>query len=278
VAGSLRVVLAFVVAVLGAAPAVAAGPVEECIDAFEKAQIERDGGRLTRARHLLTLCSQDSCPAEIRQECREWRFELEPRIPTLVLRARVADGPDLVDVRVYVDGALLVEKLDGRAVRVDPGVRQLRWEYPGHAPVQTEVIVREGEKNRFVSATFVPAVADQSLPADRPARQAQVPLGAWIAGGVGVAGLATFAVLGLNVEARERQLREDCAPRCTSDEVHALERQALLANIALGVGVAGIAVGTWLVLSSESGSSSTQTALYSRSSKGAASALGRPRF
>ena len=94
---------------LGAGLASAAESVDECISAFESAQVERDQGRLTRARELLLTCSRELCPTVIRQDCREWLFELEPRVPTLVLRARLEDGQDVADVRVFVDGELLAE-------------------------------------------------------------------------------------------------------------------------------------------------------------------------
>ena len=244
-----------------ATPALAE-PVDACISAFESAQVERDQGRLTRSRELLLRCSREPCPTVIRQDCREWLFELEPRVPTAVLRARLGDGTDLSDVRVFVDGELLVSKLDGRPVRLDPGERLLRWEHAGFAPVETRIIVREGEKNRFVSAVFSAREGESEAEptssghgpteADRePHESTDVPVGVWAAGGVGVVGLGTFTVLGLSVQSRESDFESTCAPNCTPSRVQALERDALIANVALGVGLAGFAIATWILLSSD---------------------------
>jgi hypothetical protein len=278
---SVRVSSAFVVALLGVAPAAGADPVPECINAFEKAQVERTGGRLTRARNLLAVCSRQCCPAEIRQDCREWLFELEPRIPTIVLRARIGDGPDVADVRVYVDDELLVDRLDGRPVRVDPGARRLRWELAGHEPVETEVIVREGEKARFVSATFAPLSPPETGSPDVPRgqqTQTGIPAGTWVAGGIGLVGIASFAVFGLSAEARERELEDSCKPNCTPDEVRPAERQALLANVSLGVGIAGLAVATWLLVTAEPQPGAAQTGLGLQLGPGGAGAVVRTRF
>ena len=265
-----RIVL--VVSAQFVATAANAEPVDACISAFESAQVERDQGRLTRSRELLLRCSGEPCPTVIRQDCREWLFELEPRVPTAVLRARLGDGSDLSDVRVFVDGELLVSKLDGRPIRLDPGERVLRWEHAGYEPVETRIIVREGEKNRFVSAVFKAAEGDSGAgsepsdegrgePDDAREEPRQVPASAWIAGGVGVAGLGTFTILGLSVQSREDDFESTCAPDCTPTRVQALERDALIANVALGIGLAGFAIATWVLVSSGSEPSQAGVAL-----------------
>jgi len=247
-----RVTWGVALVALSARPTAAAEPVDQCIHGFEAAQVERDRGHLNRARELLSLCAQEACPTVIRQDCREWLFDIEQRIPSVVLRARTADGPDLADVRVYADGELLTDRLDGRPLRLDPGARRLLWEYSGYESVVTDIIVREGEKNRFVSATFsrrdIAAGGDAGGVADAGGIGA-VPSAAWVAGGVGVVGLGTFVILGLSVEGREEAMLSSCAPDCSDDRVHRLERDALLANVALGVGVVGLAVATWVALS-----------------------------
>ncbi len=276
-----RVVAGVALAALGARPTAAAEPVDQCINAFETAQVERDRGRLNHARELLTLCAQEACPAVIRQDCREWLFDIEQRIPSVVLRARTADGPDLAEVRVFADGELLTDRLDGRPLRLDPGARRLLWEYPGYESVVTDIIVREGEKNRFVSATFsrrdVAGGGDAGGGVDTGA-VGSVPSAAWVAGGVGVVGLGTFVVLGLSVESREQEMQSSCAPNCSADRAHALERDALLANVALGVGVIGLAVATWIALSPGEAPPPAAASVEIRATPGGAAAVVSGRF
>jgi hypothetical protein len=246
---------------LGAPPLAAADSVEECIEAFESAQVERDAGRLTAARSMLEACSSEQCPGAIAQDCRKWLFEIDRRIPTLVLGAKAPDGSDLAAVRVYVDGRLLVSRLDGRSVRVDPGEHALRWVHADHAPVEKRLIVREGEQNRSVRVVFgVEPPHGEAPGGDAPVSDGRaVPLGAWIAGGVGVGGLVAFAVIGSSVASREEELLDTCAPNCGAEEVDSLEDEALLANVALGVGVVGVAVAAWLALASDPTPSSSAT-------------------
>jgi hypothetical protein len=276
-----RIVSGVALVALGARPTAAAEPVEQCINGFESAQVERDQGRLNRARELLTLCAQEVCPAVIRQDCREWLFDIEQRIPSVVLRARTADGPDLAEVRVYADGELLTDRLDGRPLRLDPGARRLLWEYPGYESVVTDIIVREGEKNRFVSATFSKrdsaGGADTEGPRDTGVVGA-IPSAAWVAGGVGAVGLGTFIVLGLSVESREGDMQSSCAPNCSADRVHKLERDALLANVAFGVGMVGLAVATWITLSPGEPSPPAAASVDIQATPGGATAVVSGRF
>lgn len=233
--------------------------VDKCINAFETAQVERDQGKLLRARELLSACAENPCPTVIQQDCREWLFKLDERIPTVVLRARLPDGTDLADVAVSLDGKPLANKLDGRSIPVDPGVRRLSWSHSDYEPVQTEVIVREGEKNRFVSVVFEPGKADPSRPQrpdqTQPDEGGAVPTGAWVVGALGVGALGVSAVLGLSVSNRYNDLEDSCAPYCDQKEsdrvrVDRLERDVRIVNVALGVGVVGVAVATVWALSS----------------------------
>ncbi|MGK3962733.1 hypothetical protein WMF38_00910 [Sorangium sp. So ce118] len=91
------------------------------------------------------------------------------------------------------------------------------------------------------------AAPPRAAPAERPAPPAVPPL-AWAAGGVGVAGLGVFAVVGaLSLDA-EAELRATCAPRCPGDDVRAIRVQHAVADIGLGVGVVALGAAAWLYL------------------------------
>ncbi|WP_437760705.1 hypothetical protein [Sorangium sp. So ce1389] len=85
-------------------------------------------------------------------------------------------------------------------------------------------------------------------PRAAPAAPPAVPPLAWVAGGVGVAGLGVFAVVGaLSLDA-EAELRATCAPRCPGDDVRAIRVQHAVADIGLGVGVVALGAAAWLYL------------------------------
>ncbi|XXT24056.1 hypothetical protein WME94_21185 [Sorangium sp. So ce429] len=91
------------------------------------------------------------------------------------------------------------------------------------------------------------AAPPRAAPAEPPAPPAVPPL-AWAAGGVGVAGLGVFAVVGaLSLDA-EAELRATCAPRCPGDDVRAIRVQHVVADIGLGVGVVALGAAAWLYL------------------------------
>ncbi|XXY50055.1 hypothetical protein WME91_02750 [Sorangium sp. So ce269] len=91
------------------------------------------------------------------------------------------------------------------------------------------------------------AAPPRAAPAERPAPAAIPPL-AWAAGGVGVAGIGVFAVVGaLSLDA-EAELRATCAPRCPGDDVRAIRVQHAVADIGLGVGVVALGAAAWLYL------------------------------
>ncbi|WP_437663463.1 hypothetical protein [Sorangium sp. So ce1182] len=92
-----------------------------------------------------------------------------------------------------------------------------------------------------------PATPPPAAPAAPSAPPAVPPL-AWVAGGVGVAGLGVFAVVGaLSLDA-EAELRATCAPRCLGDDVRAIRVQHAVADVGLGVGVVALGAAAWLYL------------------------------
>jgi hypothetical protein len=99
--------------------------------------------------------------------------------------------------------------------------------------------LREGEKNREVLVVFASPVAP-------PASLRPVPLGAWSAGGVGLAAMGTFGVLGaLGVAQRSAN---HCDTGCPADQKSAVDSKFLVADVALGVGIAALAAAAWLYL------------------------------
>jgi hypothetical protein len=124
-----------------------------CSDASDRGQSLRNEGKLGAAKAAFTECAADACPAAIRKDCSSWSSELDAAIPTVVFGAKLG-GKDVTGVRVTMDGARLVDVLDGRPVAVDPGLHVFRFDIEGQTPIEKSVLVKQGEKNRALEATF----------------------------------------------------------------------------------------------------------------------------
>jgi hypothetical protein len=141
--------------VLAAASAHAAEPSkQQCLDANAKAQELRRAGRLREARVQLALCTASSCPAVVRGDCGQWLTEVDAALPSIVFEAKDGDGGDLSAVKVTMDGAALIEKLDGSPIAVDPGEHRFVFEASGKPRVEKRVVVSQGQKGRRERVTL----------------------------------------------------------------------------------------------------------------------------
>jgi hypothetical protein len=133
-------------------------------------------------------------------------------------------------------GRLLVVDLPARAV--EPEVRELRE-------------LRELPTRRIVPEAPI-------VPRPKPAADSfSVPTLAWVLGGVGVAGIATFSVLRIQLGNQLSELERTCSPNCTDQQRDDGKHKAMIADITLGVGIAALAggvawtVGSWLAHSGD---------------------------
>jgi hypothetical protein len=219
--------LALTLASLAIAPRARADK-DPCISAYEQTQTLRKDGKIIAAKAQAAVCARESCPALLSKDCTRWLGDLEQSTPSVVFDARSASGAELLDVRVTVDGAPLVSRIDGKAVQVEPGRRTFRFETEGAPAVETMVVVREGEKNRRVRVVL----ATHAKAASRP-----VPAGVWIFGGASVVALATATVFTIDGLSRKSDL-DQCKPRCNPDDVDTMSARFTMADVALGAGVA----------------------------------------
>jgi hypothetical protein len=234
---------------------------QECIQASEKGQQLRDEGKLADARTQFLVCVQEVCPRPVADACREDLAAVEKRLPTVVLSARTASGTDLVDVSVQVDGAPITQKLDGRAVMINPGAHKVRFEANGQV-VEEQVVVIEGEKSRAVRVTFPAGPGEQVAPASgtTPAQQgaAQAPAqdtggggihpAVWAFGGLAVVSLGAFAYFGLTGKSDISHLEDTCKPHCKQDDVDAAKTKLLVGDIFLGVAIVSAGAATYFAI------------------------------
>jgi len=238
-----------------------------CRDAYEQAQILRREGKPHAAKAQLVACARAECSDAVRADCVKWLDEVERSVPTIVLEAHTESG-DPQAVRVTMDGTILAERIDGRPLEVEPGPHAFRFELAGRTPVDVNVVVYEGQKDRAVAARWAPPEPPPGVPVPAPPSplsppgppappipleptgelQRPVPPGAWIAGGVAGAGLAAFATLAAVGTAKKNELDTTCSPLCTPSDLAPARTAFAAADVSLAVGLVAAGVATTLVL------------------------------
>ncbi|MRG98451.1 hypothetical protein [Polyangium spumosum] len=232
-----------------AAPATATTK-QECAASYEQTQSLRKEGKLAAAQEAALVCSRKDCPRVVRGDCAEWLAEIEKSLPTVVLVARDEKGEETADVRVFEGDALVRERLDGKAMPMDPGEHTLRFEREGAAPVTRKVIVHEGDKLVRIEASFVKETkAADETPGEKRGRVPVLPL---VIGGIGVVGLGVAGTIGLLGLSQKSDLEDSCAPRCAPGAVDPVRTKLLVADITAGASLAllGTAAVLWLTADS----------------------------
>jgi hypothetical protein len=250
---------ALMCAILVALPA-RADEKRTCLASYEQSQRLRMAGKLRASREQLLLCVREVCPAALRKDCSDWLSQVEQAMPSVVFVAQRPDGQRVTSVRVAIDGTVVSERLDGKAVEIDPGQHTVRYELEGLAPADVSLTVSQGDKNRLVeiqlprapgdaspatssSETRLPP--DQARPSDRAASTRPVPPLALVLAGVGAVGVGVFAyfgIAGLNV----RSDLDACKGGCAEADVDEGKRDFLIGDTALVVGVAALGLATVL--------------------------------
>jgi hypothetical protein len=225
-----------------------------CIDTYEEAQERRLQGALLEAREGFAACSSEACPAFIHSDCTRFFDEVVLEIPSVSFEV-TSGNRRLSEVRV-MDGERVLGRVSGAPLELDPGVHTLRFEASGAEAVTRSIVIERGEKNNLVQIDL-PPLAPSPPPRGRAGERrgaVQTPIerpvhpAPWVALGVGAAGVASFAFLGASGRAEERRLEKSCAPRCRDAQLQSVKTTYLVADISLGVGVSGVLVGGYLLL------------------------------
>lgn len=263
---------------LGAPPAAVARPdTKACIASFDAGQRARSDRQLRRAQTELLVCTQESCPAVLRADCAGVLRSVEAAVPTIVLAADDGEGRDVVDATVRVGAERVAGELDGRAIELDPGAYDFVFERAGESSITVHVVLREGEKNRVVRASFAqaspsalpaPSAPPAALPAPGADAATRPIVGYVVPAGLAALGVAAFVVAGasrLSFDAEVDDMRARCAPDCTQAERADLSSTLVTANVAFGVGVGAVvlAVASWFVLEPRSNKRSASLTRWS---------------
>jgi hypothetical protein len=235
----------------------------ECIAANEKAQELRKGNKLTAARAQLTTCIATSCPGPVREDCAQRLGEIDSVMPAIIFEAKDGAGNDLAAVRVTIDGQPFAERLDGRALPVDPGEHRFVFQAEGRRMVDKMFIIRERDKTRrerivmvadtgtdptttapigtttATTPTTPPPAVDTA-----PGGQRKISTLVIVAGGVGVAGLAVGIITGLMSTSSHSSLTSECTgnncPTTAQSDLDSFHSMRTISTIGYVVGAVGL--------------------------------------
>jgi hypothetical protein len=215
----------------------------ECAAAYEQAQVARRDGRLLEARENLRVCQSSACPSAVSRDCAAWLGEVEGSIPSLVVDAVDAQGAPITPVTLTIDDQ---PRTRGAEVELDPGSHVVRISAPDHLPFRTTLTLRPGQRGKTLSVSLT-----RVLPAERveprPSVRSRSPAPLYAFGGLTALGGLGFVGFGAQARKHDRELGR-CSPGCSEADVRRTKRDYLLANVSLGVGVAGAAASlTWIV-------------------------------
>jgi len=234
-----------------------------CLSASQQAQNLRDAHKLVEAREQLRACARKECPVVVQKDCVTWLGEVEKSLPTVVVTAKDADGSDLADVRVTVDGNGFLEKLDGSAVPIDPGMHAFHFARSDGATVDRQVLVREGQTDQGIAVVLkrppapvasapAPAPAVVSEPAQKSApssgRSSAWRTIGWVLGGVGLVGVGVGTAFGLVTLGDKTNAHCDVANFCDAGPLKNARSSATIADVGLIAGGVLVAGGLTLVI------------------------------
>jgi len=197
----------------------------------------------------------------------------------------VPEPARLSGLEVSLDGVSVKKPAWGTPVPVDPGQHVVEAKAPGRVAFRTEITLGDDGAKEAVT---VPELERAEAGAPPPplsvepgeahdtgvdsSGSSQRTVG-YVVGGVGLVALGVGGFFGLRAFSRWDERNAHCTDAgCDPTGVEAgddANRAAMVANVGIGVGLAGLAVGTYLVLSSGSGKGSAAMAGPTRDGRGA---------
>jgi hypothetical protein len=179
------------------------------------------------------------------------RAEIEPQLGFVTLTI-----PNATDqTTVAIDGEEIRRAAWNEPAPVAPSNSEIVVTTPGHAPVKRTVALAAGQKQ----ALTIDALSADSTEGATPPPPEAAPQGssgpsmrtwAYVAGGVGAAGLLTFGIGALMAKSTYDDLNNAChggpCPADKSGEISSGKTQQTIANVGLAVGIIGVAAGVTL--------------------------------
>jgi hypothetical protein len=256
-----------------------------CAAAYKAAEAREASGLLIEAKVALRQCAQPSCGGFLAQECTTKYTQLEADVPSVVPLVNDIAGSPRPDVEVRIDGALVASRLDGRALPVNPGLREITFASDGRIFATQQIIAVQGQRNRTIAVVFHPvppkpdpeqsseAASDEEPtparalhPSSAAASAASAPAEphprrshalSYTLASVGLVGLSGYALL-TYWGAKDNSLLARCSPSCPQASVDQVRSRYLAADISLGVGIAALGAAIWSIAAQRSAGESEQ--------------------
>jgi hypothetical protein len=181
---------------------------------------------------------------------------LTPKIPqlTLILPPGAPAGTSVTRDGVALRGPSL-----GVPLPVDPGSHVIVTDAPGRPQSRREITIAAGESKTVTvePGEISPTPAPSATVAPPPAVTSKEPAGSsgrgpwiWIAGGIGVAGMAVGGIGGAMVFSKKGTIQDNChAGACNREGLDAADSARTAGTISnVGFAVGALGIGTFLVL------------------------------
>ena len=228
---------------------------EKCIAANEQSIDLRRQGKLLDARAKAAVCAAEACPQAIQMACIARSDELNANIPSLVLVVRDAQGRDVPNATVAIDGQAAAP-VSGQAIALDPGTHRFKVEAPGGLATESTFVLRAGERQRQEKIVLASVATSPVQTPEKPAPEPSSPgstqrtIGL-VTGGVGVAGLVVGSIFGGIASSQWSDAKDTCGEGCAKDspaqaKKSDAESSATIATI--GIIAGGVLLATGLVL------------------------------
>jgi hypothetical protein len=201
---------------------------------------------------------------------------LEPKLPYLTLVVPSATE----DEELKLDGAVIGRAAWGSPLSVDPGVHELSASAPGHKPWSNSFTVSLSQKHSVSvpdleldpnaasaagpSTSSTPAVDGAAPPGTAVRTSSGSSAAGWVVGGLGVVGLGVGGFFGMQALKK----RKDSDALCPTDDTctgsgakynQQAYTAAWISDAGFGVGILGLGIGTYLLLSSSGSSESASS-------------------
>jgi len=192
-------------------------------------------------------------PAEREREglARDHLLALEKKTSYVALEI----GPGAALAEIKVDGQALDRAAWAAPIPLDPGDHAITFAAPGKKTLSKTVKIAEPGTQKLA----VPALEDESSglpppPPPPPDDGRGRRIAGFVAGGVGLVGIGVGSYFGIRAASKQSAAQGHCAGRFCDPEGLSLDRDAhgsaTVSTVLFGVGIAGLAAGAVLVLTS----------------------------
>lgn len=244
---------------------------------FNLALCEEKLGKLVAALGDYELAAADARAEKAEQVAEEVEGRLESlraRIPKITVKR----GAGADTAIVAVDGVSLGDQVIGLPMPTDPGPHTVEAQAPGFKPFRQSLRLAEQQSETVeLVLEAEPAAPPNLVGGAAPPSVARPPVYGYVIGGIGLASLATsgvfFGLRASKISSLDKACPDHQCPSSTQQsDIDAGKRYTTVANVTLAVGIAAVAGGLVLVLTS---TPSSEPSLALAPAPGGAQLLGK---